>query len=331
MEGVEIIDLGDHLREVTAAVRAYAVVKLEKLIRKMEYEPSEAKTVREVVSAQAGSTFLWVALVCNELANTTRSWNVKETNFAVPAGLTDLYDRMMSDLDRETEPSKVILRSVLVAAEPLRCIDIQGIVPNKPNQTTVLNMIRSCGSFLTLENDRVRLIHESARDYLTSAKGQTRLAFHAIAAHEFLARQAIEQMHHTLIQNNLCGVEVPDVETSEVPESIITSQIGHLRYWVKYWLWHYAEFSAEVQRSKNSDLPNLLIRLSREIHEFLTTYLLRWLESMFWLWHDFKEVQGMMQIKAVAKVCHFLCSFTKRKLIAQTRIGTTNYMIFWQT
>lgn len=119
----------------------------------------------------ANGTFLWVALVCEELADIS-GWAAEEMLTAFPPGLDALYRRMMDQIcnSNNSKLYKSILAAVSVVYQPIILDELASFVDMPPrssgNYNVLAEIIGHCGSFLTLREHTISFIHQSAKDFL---------------------------------------------------------------------------------------------------------------------------------------------------------------------
>ena len=82
---------------ISAAVGIYIRDQVDRLARLKKYDDKTRDAVQEHLLSNANDTFLWVALVCQELAKISR-WNVLAKLTAFPPGLDAFYQRMMDQI-----------------------------------------------------------------------------------------------------------------------------------------------------------------------------------------------------------------------------------------
>lgn len=80
---------------MSAAITNYIQSKVDLLAKQNQYDNDTRDAVRAYLSSNAYGTFLWVALVCQELTSIS-GWETEEILTAFPPGLDALYERMMS-------------------------------------------------------------------------------------------------------------------------------------------------------------------------------------------------------------------------------------------
>lgn len=91
---VQRFSLEVNAESFAAAVDSYIVSKISQLSQRKGYGKNVAHEVRQYLLSNADGTFLWVALVCQELGKTPR-WNALQKAQSFPSGLDALYERMM--------------------------------------------------------------------------------------------------------------------------------------------------------------------------------------------------------------------------------------------
>jgi len=87
-------------KSVSAAVTTYVQFKVDKLAERNKYKNDTRDAVQRYLLLNANGTFLWVALVCQELANVS-GWEAEEMLRAFPPGLDALYERMIGSCSTE--------------------------------------------------------------------------------------------------------------------------------------------------------------------------------------------------------------------------------------
>lgn len=87
---------------VSSAVSTYIQIKIDKLAKLKGYDNPARDDVQHHLTLNANDTFLWVALVCQELEKVPRS-RVLTTVKTFPPGLSSLYQRMMDQIRHSNE------------------------------------------------------------------------------------------------------------------------------------------------------------------------------------------------------------------------------------
>ena len=156
---------------VSAAVTAYIQFKVNWLAKRNKYSSNTRDAVQRYLSQNANGTFLWVALVCQELSKTSR-WKAQQKLMAFPPGLDALYSRMMEQIEdlEDAELCKCILAGVSAVYRPLMLDELESLV-DMPDGVSgdyeaLSEIIGYCGSFLAHQERTISFVHQSAKDFL---------------------------------------------------------------------------------------------------------------------------------------------------------------------
>jgi len=131
--------------------------------------------LKENFRDRAQGTFLWVGLVAEALRKCGAT-ELKDALDEFPPGLDRMYDRMLLQIDaRRKEIAAKVLLWVVMAVRPLTLselgtaieLDIKCRGDFSIDQVT-RDQVVNCGSLLSIDSktDEVRLVHQSAKDYL---------------------------------------------------------------------------------------------------------------------------------------------------------------------
>ena len=185
----------NHLH-VKQAVREFIDTKLRHLQRRKRYSNSLAEHVARTLWNKAEGTFLWVSLACRELSKpTVLSMNTKQVLERLPAGIVSLYDRILEQvLGSEDEElaayAKDVLRSMVIAVRPLtlREMAVAAGLPGEHHQNVPVlqEYVNQCGSLITIRQDTIYFVHQSAKTYLLSNIGSV-LSENPAMDHQFLS------------------------------------------------------------------------------------------------------------------------------------------------
>ncbi|KXH46863.1 hypothetical protein CNYM01_00709 [Colletotrichum nymphaeae SA-01] len=161
---------------VSDAVGIYIRKKVDELREKKKYEQSTRDQLEQMFIEKSNDTFLWVALVYQELArDISRKKDPIRVLNRVPRGLNELYRRMMQQIlnyeDSELrEECKAILRvlSVIYGHITLKELAsfVESLTPFQNDVEVLERHITLCGSFFSVLDETVYFVHQSAREYL---------------------------------------------------------------------------------------------------------------------------------------------------------------------
>jgi hypothetical protein len=110
---------------ISAAVGIYIRDQVDRLARLKKYDDKTQDPVQEHLSSNGGNTFLWVALVCQDLVKVPRR-NVLARLSAFPPDLDSLYQRMMDQIHNsdDADLSKQILAILSMVYRPITIIEL---------------------------------------------------------------------------------------------------------------------------------------------------------------------------------------------------------------
>ncbi|KAH9876363.1 hypothetical protein J1614_003887 [Plenodomus biglobosus] len=156
---------------ISAAVQFYTEHRVAQLALDKSYKEKEKSAVLAHLTSNANDTFLWVALVCQNLGDIPR-WKVLAKLEAFPPGPDALYNRMMQHMSGSDDADlcKGILALIAVVYRPITLEELPYLSEELWDMADDLNSVRQivglCGSFLTIRNGTVYFVHQSAKDFL---------------------------------------------------------------------------------------------------------------------------------------------------------------------
>lgn len=270
------IDLEENIGIVTEAVKTFIAHKTRILSEQRFYDSELQAHVEQVLRKKAGDTFLWVALVCRELA-IAEDWEAESIIDELPSGLEPLYDHMLSQIKSlrkgQSEICFEILRSMTLAFRPVYLEELQSItsLPSRlaSSPAGVRSTVEMCGSFLAIRENQINFVHQSAKEYLTLGGGQEIFDTDQSEEHRKIVVQSIRTMSSTL-KRNLANLKHPGV--MNIPPT--SHELSIVAYAVCFWIHHLLEYV------RGSDSPQGPYDLPESIHEFLLTHVLHWIEAL---------------------------------------------------
>lgn len=171
-------------------------------------------------------------------------WDAVETVQSIPPGLTDLYGHMMDKIDegneRNRQRCKNVLAATFLAYRPPSLSEI--VVLTDLPLDVAETAIKRCSSFLTIKDETVYLIHQSAKDYLGD-NYTTRLHPAGPAqGHADISMRSIDAMSSMLRQNmyNLDPGLKPKDMTPPSPDPLVP-----IRYSCVFWVDHLCSLNGE--------------------------------------------------------------------------------------
>ncbi|RBQ78488.1 hypothetical protein FVER14953_07672 [Fusarium verticillioides] len=281
---------------VFKAVEAFTEWKVEKLAEKKQYDAKLKSDVKGYLAENADGTFLWVALVCQELSDgkVLRKCHTRKRLEAFPKGLDSLYGRMMayiSSLD-DAEICREILALVSVVYRPVTLAELETLLGPQYDggDGDLREVIYCCGSFLTLRGDAIYFLHQSAKDFLVN-KVSDQISPSGLAyQHRLIFERSLHALSETL-RRDICQLGHPGFKIDDVSTDML-KPLDLIRYSCVYWVDHLC--NAETSRVSHT------LRNGGDIHVFIQEKYLYWLESLGLLRSTVEGVKAMYKLEELA-------------------------------
>ncbi|KAL2888317.1 Vegetative incompatibility protein HET-E-1 [Ceratocystis lukuohia] len=275
---------------VSSAVESYVTFKVNQLAKKKKYDDDMRVAVLEHLRANAEGTFLWVALVCQELSNVTiRKRHTPDILKSFPPGLDPLYGRMLEQITQSKDAGlcREILATALVAYRPVTLEELHALVePLRDLESNeVKEVISSCGSFLTLHGNHVSFVHQSAKDYLLSKASNEILPRGIAYQHQTVFKRSLDLLCTTL-ERDIYNLQAPGYLANQVsapdPDPLATIQYSCI-----FWIDHFLSLTAD-------ELASGIDKVS----SFFKNKYLQWLEALSLLHSISTGVRAMERMEA---------------------------------
>lgn len=273
-----MLSLELNAEHVSRAVEMFVDFKVSQLAS-IKHDSTLQEEVRKQMHEKANGTFLWVALVFKELEHVD-SWDVLQVLEEVPADLNPLYDRMMRQVQqlkrKDPEFCRLVLLTMTLAYRPLHLLEL-GTLSGLPEQISknldsTAKIVVKCGSFLTIREDYIYFIHQSAKDYLDFNVPGTIFSSGRGAFHYNLFSRSLQVMFETL-QRDMYRLHQPGISINSVKQPH-PDPLAPVRYSCVYWASHLDEAYRSSSPCR-SDLAD-----GGKIHLFLQKRFLYWLEAL---------------------------------------------------
>ncbi len=261
---------------ISSAINCYINAKVSEL---QEFDEELHKEVRSYLQENAEGTFLWVALVCKALQ--VEVWNARsvlEDLKSLQCGLDPLYNRMVKQIQRlqrsDVEICTRILSSVTLTYRPIHLKELvatAGLREELSDKLQALNrLVNMCGSFLTVREETIYFVHQSAKDYLIGEEGSQIFPSGQAEEHREIGYRSLKIMSDRL-KRDICDLQMPGALLDELSD-VNQEPLAPIRYACSYW----------VDHLEACDLPPEQIGLydGGKVHEFLWKHFLHWLEAL---------------------------------------------------
>jgi hypothetical protein len=265
-------------KSVARAVEVFIQQNVDKLAQEKRYNAETRDAVLRHLKSNANNTFLWVALVCQDLKATPK-WNVLKKLASFPPGLDSLYWRMMQQISTSegAEICQQVLASIAVLYRPVTIPELVALVEQLEDLESDLDSVREivgfCGSFLTLRGDTVYFVHQSAKDFLFEKAFGPILLNGIEATHQAIFLRSLTTLSRTLHKDmyGLKSLGTP-IEKADPPTP---DPLAALRYPCVYWIDHLHD---SIPKSVTHSVSELQVR--GVIDVFLRKKYLYWLEAL---------------------------------------------------
>jgi hypothetical protein len=217
-----------------------------------------------------------VALVVQELRK-VESWDILDVINEVPAGLEELYRRMIGQIQLLGRKMRELCRGVLAAAtamyRPPHLAELRilsGLPPNlSSTYESVAKIVDMCGSFLTIRDNIVYTIHQSAQEFLSA---DTFIFPSGIqTTHYTLFLRSLEVMSRTL-RHDVFSLRAPGISIDQVKQPD-PDPLAVARYSCLYWVDHLLQCNTRGIIHNN-------FKDDGSVYNFLSTSYLYWLEAL---------------------------------------------------
>jgi hypothetical protein len=292
------LELTENAEQVSRAVDAYIEHSVSELAS-VQGDEALQEEVRNQMREKADGTFLWAALVFRELKK-AKAWHILSVLQEMPPGLVPLYGRMLKQiqqLDRDNpDLCLIVLATATLVYRPLHLVELAAVsgLPEQIARDTrfVDGIVRLCGSFLTVREDYVTLVHQSAKDYLGGQAAEAIFPSGRETVHHGIFAQSVRVMAQTL-RRNMYGLRAPGILVNEVEQPDL-NPLAAARYSCVYWVDHLQECSGDA---RDRDLQD-----GGKVDAFLCERYLYWLEALSLLRRMSEGVFAVAKLEGLLEV-----------------------------
>jgi hypothetical protein len=287
-------------KSVAAAVDVFIHRKVDQLAQTKEYDEELRHAVLQQLTPKADNTFLWVALVCQELES-IENWDVREKLALFPSGLNSLYERMMEQISgsKSAEICLQVLASTVVLYRPVTIPELIVLTEQLARFVGDLKSVRKivslCGSFLTVREDTIYFVHQSAKDFLLATALDKIFPHGTEGVHQAIFSNSLATLSRTLHRDMYSlkdpGCPIENAKPAD-PDPLAASQ-----YSCVYWIDHLCDSKPVSWANSGSGL-----QVADVIDGFLRTKYLYWLEGLSLCKSIAKGVVSMVKLRHLVKV-----------------------------
>jgi hypothetical protein len=232
--------------------------------------------------SNANDTFLWVALVCQDLAKISRR-NIFSKLTAFPSDLDTLYRQMMDQIcgSEDAELCKRILAVVSVVYRPVTLDELTAFVDmpdvdmpdGVSDDESLAEIIGLCGSFLTLRERIISFVHQSAKDFLVEKAFKEIFPSGIEDIYHAIFSRSLHVMSRTL-RRDIYSLRALGYSIERVKQPDL-DPLAALRYSCIYWVDHLYDWNSNSYANHKVDLQDRGI-----VDVFVRKKFLYWLEAL---------------------------------------------------
>jgi hypothetical protein len=263
---------------VSAAVNIFIRHKVHQLAQEKKYDDKTQDAVLQHLFSNANGTFLWVALVCQNLKSIPRA-RIRARLTSFPPGLDSFYERMMAQIYKsdDSELCQQILAMIATVYAPITLTELASLVElledTSNDVESLYEVIGLCGSFLTVRKDRIYFVHQSAKDYLLVKASDEIFPSGRGESHHKIFLKSLEVMSRTL-RRDIYSLRAMGYPIEQVvrpgPDPLAAS-----RYSCINWVDHLLDWISTTDGNPKLDLPD-----KDSVESFMRTKYLYWLEAL---------------------------------------------------
>jgi len=252
---------------------------VRQLAQEKKYDDRTEDAILEHLLSNANDTFLWVALVCQNLKNIPRG-RIRARLNSFPPGLDSLYEQMIKQIRQsgDSELCMRILSSIATVYEPITLSELTSLVKMLEDMSddaeSLQEIIGLCGSFLTVRKDTIYFVHQSAKDYLLAKASNEIFPCGMEEIHHEIFSRSLEVISRTLRRDvyNLGAMGYP-IERVKQPD---LDPLVASRYSCIYWVDHFYDWSSNACTKQDE----INLQDKGAIENFISKKYLYWLEAL---------------------------------------------------
>ncbi|PVH71050.1 HET-domain-containing protein [Cadophora sp. DSE1049] len=202
---------------------------------------------------------------------------VEEMLSAFPPKLDAVYMRMIEQIriSRAAKRCNRILAVVSVVYQPINLDELPSFVDiplrSSSNYKALAEIIRLCGSFLTLRERTISFVYQSARDFLIKEASNKIFPSRIDDINHAIFARSLQVMSRTL-RCDIYNLRAPGIFIDQVKQPD-PDPLAAIRYSCLYWVNHLLDC-----QSRDDIIPDL--KDSGSVYNFLRQYFLYWLEAL---------------------------------------------------
>ena len=271
--------------------------------------PDDEEQIRDDVIEQclskAGGSFLWVKLALETLHDHWHTQDdIRKVLTEMPKGMEHLYTRMVERIEAQSDRLQLMAKRILTwtacSWRPLSIAELQRALEPEFSGFVRLQetIVLICGNFISVDNDKISLIHMTARQFLLNDRDGAPAFVDPRSGHEHIATVCLKHLSDDKWKRVFKSVETSSSTAfgkgaSPKKNRLLLAERGNpfLGYSVCYYAYHVSK------SSRNSE------QLAAVLKNFLTRYCLSWIEAI--------ALSG--NLRYLTRSAQYLKSYAKRR------------------
>ncbi len=269
--------------------------------------PDDKHSIREDIIEQvlsnAGGSFLWVKLALETLQDNWHTQDdIREVLTGMPKGMEPLYVRMLEKIEIQSPRLQLMARRIITWTvccwRPLSVAELQKAL--EPEFTGFVSLqetiVQICGNFISVDNDKVSLIHMTARQFLLSDRRGAPAFINSGYGHEHIAIVCLKYLSDERWKRIFKAVENSTTTTTRTAphkNRLLLAEKGNpfLGYSICYYAYHVSKSSLDSEL-----LPAALTN-------FFMSHCLSWIEA----------IALSRNLRYLTRSAQFLKAYAKRR------------------
>ncbi|EHK45921.1 hypothetical protein TRIATDRAFT_12616, partial [Trichoderma atroviride IMI 206040] len=282
------LELGGNAFYVSQSVDAYINKSIQD-IEALAHNASLRASTANVLKSKANGTYLWVSLVVGQLQNTDQR-NVKHILNKMPEGLESLYGLIMTQSyerlgQEDREAYLIILSTITTAKRPLQLEELLTFTKfqwkfseNIYSTRDIQDLVKDCGAFLSIRDNYVYFIHQSAKDYIMDNASKLIFPLGIQFQHARMAHTSLYTLSATLTYD-IYNLKAPGTEINEVSPPC-PDPLAPIAYCCEFWVNHLVHSCESNESEPNKSKSEELFKENGIVHSFLKDKFLCWIEAL---------------------------------------------------
>jgi hypothetical protein len=274
----QVLSLESNAECISNSIEIYINSRIHEISALGDDEELRIKTLR-ILKHKAMGTFLWVALVVEELRNTDH-WAVEDVLEEIPAGLECLYGLILNQANgrlkkKGQDACKIALSIITTAERPLHLKELYTFMSFqwehfKPAFTLqdIQSIAKDCGSILSIRDDIVYFVHQSAKDFIIKVEFPSGLQYQ----HLKIFQASIDAMSRDL-KTDLYNLKTPGIHINDIRPPV-SDPLAPLKYCCVFWGQHLLLGCSSAAKDDQYWETNAIL------YTFLKEKFLCWVESL---------------------------------------------------